>query len=671
MDAAYFDAARRLGDDMSSETLGLVLLGILTFLVVATIFFERTQEWMIEVSVPTMKPVVRQTFAEITVLGFLSIVTLVLEKVGFLDFLAIEIFGDDDESEETLEDLVEDAHYTLFLVMIVFIILVMAMVFMGNHLSRLWTSLDRYCVQLADKGCATPWAPGAPPVPEGVRRSMTMTEVVQYWGMRVEFLKDRAILPPHKESDANKQLAYNFPYGHYLLESLSEDLVEMVDVTWQTWVVLELLAVIFCVMVVLDDQPAWVTLIWVVFEYLLFAVSIVFLRHVRWIASMIMHPDAKDYDGLGMCGAGKGRAYSDDGTGRIVCAKDISSTGTEHTPMLSEELPGWAAAPHPGFEKRSKLAGHVFGHAPNKQHKLFLFEERGHESHIFACRLLLLLQAIYVSLLCMVILPDASDYTDTWGTAVVAVVGFLPFFGIVAVNEKAIPLAIHVGSVGTFRNRRLIAKVSRDQKAERAVKLLETLYSLKNQFAAIEVPDETDEAKEAPPGGAAARPSLPRGETLHDIMDNDEIAAIARTFDLYDTDGTGQLDPSELQKLMKSLGKELTEAQSNAMLKRLDTDGDGLVSRDEFLVWSANNQPTAATASSIEATAKAIFAMFDEDGSGSITYREFKDGLTRFGVEISDDELTILIEELDKDQSGDIGEEEFTHLLQQFTPEEE
>jgi Ca2+-binding EF-hand superfamily protein len=122
---------------------------------------------------------------------------------------------------------------------------------------------------------------------------------------------------------------------------------------------------------------------------------------------------------------------------------------------------------------------------------------------------------------------------------------------------------------------------------------------------------------------------------------------------------------------MKSLGKELTEAQSNAMLKRLDTDGDGLVSRDEFLVWSANNQPTAATASSIEATAKAIFAMFDEDGSGSITYREFKDGLTRFGVEISDDELTILIEELDKDQSGDIGEEEFTHLLQQFTPEEE
>ena len=53
----YYEGHRLLSDDMSSETLGLTLLGILTFLVVATIFFERTQEWMIESSVETMKPV--------------------------------------------------------------------------------------------------------------------------------------------------------------------------------------------------------------------------------------------------------------------------------------------------------------------------------------------------------------------------------------------------------------------------------------------------------------------------------------------------------------------------------------------------------------------------------------------------------------------------------------
>ena len=63
--------------------------------------------------------------------------------------------------------------------------------------------------------------------------------------------------------------------------------------------------------------------------------------------------------------------------------------------------------------------------------------------------------------------------------------------------------------------------------------------------------------------------------------------------------------------------------------------------------------------------------MFDEDNSGSITYREFKEGLNKFGVDLTDDELTILIEELDKDQSGDIGVEEFTHLLEAHNPSEE
>merc|ERR1719426_599681 len=81
---------------------------------------------MIHSSVPTMKPVVRQTFAEVTVLGFLSIVTTVAGKCGLWGLLAEVLYGEEDEEE--LEELVETAHYTLFLVMIVFVLLVMGMV---------------------------------------------------------------------------------------------------------------------------------------------------------------------------------------------------------------------------------------------------------------------------------------------------------------------------------------------------------------------------------------------------------------------------------------------------------------------------------------------------------------------------------------------------------------
>ena len=48
--------------------------------------------------------------------------------------------------------------------------------------------------------------------------------------------------------------------------------------------------------------------------------------------------------------------------------------------------------------------------------------------------------------------------------------------------REAVPLAIHCGSVGTFRNRKLVGQVLRETKASRAVKLLKTLYGLRAQI---------------------------------------------------------------------------------------------------------------------------------------------------------------------------------------------
>ena len=90
--------------EIGKVTLAATLLGILTFLVALTIFFERTQEHMIHSSVPTMKPVVRQTFAEVTVLGFLSIVTTVAGKCGLWGLLAHVVYGEEVEEEVPLSD---------------------------------------------------------------------------------------------------------------------------------------------------------------------------------------------------------------------------------------------------------------------------------------------------------------------------------------------------------------------------------------------------------------------------------------------------------------------------------------------------------------------------------------------------------------------------------------
>jgi len=65
----------------------------------------------------------------------------------------------------------------------------------------------------------------------------------------------------------------------------------------------------------------------------------------------------------------------------------------------------------------------------------------------------------------------------------------------------------------------------------------------------------------------------------------------------------------------------------------------------------------------ISDAAKDLFCLFDKDNSGSITVQEFIDGLRSFKVDLSEDDMTVLVEELDEDRSGDIALEEFEKLM--------
>lgn len=604
---------------MGRGTMALTLLGILSFLVALTIFFERTQEHMIHSSVPSMRPVVRQTFAEVTVLGFLSIVTTVAGKCGLWGLLAEFVYRDAVEEEE-LEELVETAHYTLFLVMIVFVILVMAMVRVGNTLMKKWTSLDAWCAKVAESGCY-PWEVNAP-LPPDVQWSTK--KVVAYWGMRQEFLRDRSLLPPH--ADSKNRLPDTFDYARYLMLSLSEDLVEMVDVDWPTWVVLEMLAVGWCCVVAVNDGPHVLAALWVCFEYAIFGTAWAFLAHVRSIARGTMDPAA-----------------------RAHIARNRKGEGTP----LTGDLPGWASTIDTRLAEsgnRHPVQRHLCGHAPNKQHRLFLFEEKGHESHVFACRLLLLLQAVYVSLVVMTFAPRMARHSPPMYVGFYVLFALAPTCGIALVARTAVPLAIHCGSVGTFRNRKHVGQVLRETKAARAVKLLEALYDLRAQ---IVMSPQT--------AGGAPRALSPTASATG--VDGEDMVHLAQTFDLYDADGTGLLDAEELSELLASLGRESSEAQASALLKGMDHDGDGEVSRAEFLAFMATQAETSENDASIEHTASKVFALFDGDGSGQVSHGEFAEGLERFGVSMTDEELTIIIYELDRDRDGLISLQEFTHLL--------
>jgi Ca2+-binding EF-hand superfamily protein len=155
------------------------------------------------------------------------------------------------------------------------------------------------------------------------------------------------------------------------------------------------------------------------------------------------------------------------------------------------------------------------------------------------------------------------------------------------------------------------------------------------------------------------------------------VSAIMRR---YDTDGDGYLNFKELSDGFKADGINLTHEEKLSLMKHLDTDCDGVVSRDEIfhaLLLDSRHRRNhhhpkvnvdhllrrirqgAEKFKSLDAFVKYLFDKLDADGSGALSFNELSEGLTNMGIEISQKEKHALMKKLDDDADGEIGYDEF------------
>lgn len=68
-------------------------------------------------------------------------------------------------------------------------------------------------------------------------------------------------------------------------------------------------------------------------------------------------------------------------------------------------------------------------------------------------------------------------------------------------------------------------------------------------------------------------------------VDSDEIMENLReAFSVYDIDGNGSITAEELHEVLQSLGEECSIGECRKMISGVDSDGDGMISFDEFKV---------------------------------------------------------------------------------------
>merc|ERR1711966_585918 len=149
-----------------------------------------------------------------------------------------------------------------------------------------------------------------------------------------------------------------------------------------------------------------------------------------------------------------------------------------------------------------------------------------------------------------------------------------------------------------------------------------------------------------------------RAAELKNLSD-EQKQELREAFDLFDTDGSGAVDASELHVAMKALGFEPKKEEIAKMVKEMDKDGDATVDFEEFCIMMAEkmNQKDGK-----DEMLKG-FKLFDDDGTGKISFKNFKRVAKELGESLSDQELKEIIAEADQDGDGEISQKEFLDVM--------
>merc|ERR1711977_814614 len=159
-----------------------------------------------------------------------------------------------------------------------------------------------------------------------------------------------------------------------------------------------------------------------------------------------------------------------------------------------------------------------------------------------------------------------------------------------------------------------------------------------------------------------AMPPKAGGGKKQTELDDKTKQEIKEAFDLFDTDGSGNIDLKELTIAMKALGCEPKPGEIEKMISEVDDDGGGEIGFDEFLKMMTNK---ILNKDPKDDMLKA-FKLFDDDQTGSVSFKNLKRCAKETGQTLDDEELQEMFNDADKDGDGVLNEDEWLALMKKL-----
>lgn len=151
------------------------------------------------------------------------------------------------------------------------------------------------------------------------------------------------------------------------------------------------------------------------------------------------------------------------------------------------------------------------------------------------------------------------------------------------------------------------------------------------------------------------------GMMIHAFRDAEEIERIKWIFMFINTDFTGQIKKQEVVALFKRFNLTYSEDYIEEIIDTLYIKEKGVITFLEFEAALIDKSFYTD-----EKRVKTFFNYFDLDKNGYIEKQEIVNCFNRFGRNMNDEGVTMMIEEVDENSDGLISFEEFKMLMRGF-----